>query len=126
MGRVCKLHKSVASRLIVVLDAHASRHNLAEAREVVKKVFVSPAVAESFHKQVALGRTIAQKLLVIRQRSTNFAMHLGELDLVEQLASLDNVREATEGVVKVLEGRSLHDHFAVADLLLEEAVELDK
>lgn len=53
-------------------------------------------------------------------------MHFGELDLVKQLASLDNVREATEGVVEVLEGRSLHDHFAVADLLLEEAVELDE
>lgn len=93
---------------------------------MVKKVFVSPALSKAFHKQIALGRTIAQKLLVVRQRSTNFTVHLRELDLVEQLASLDNVREATEGVVEVLEGRSLHDHFAVADLLLEEAVELDE
>ena len=93
---------------------------------MVKKVFVSPALSKAFHKQIALGRTIAQKLLVVRQRSTNFTVHLGELDLVKQLASLDNVREATEGVVEVLEGRSLHDHFAVADLLLEEAVELDE
>ena len=53
-------------------------------------------------------------------------MHFGEFDLLQKLASLDDVGEATERVVEVLQSGSLHDHFTVANVFFEEFVELDK
>lgn len=52
-------------------------------------------------------------------------MHFREFDLLQKLASLDDVREATERVVEVLQSGSLHDHFTVANVFFEEFVELD-
>lgn len=84
-----------------------------------------PILAKSFHKQVALRRTIPQQLLIIRKRTTDFAVHFGELDLLQEFACLDDVGEATERVVEVLERGSFHDHFTVANVLFQEFVQLD-
>ena len=84
-----------------------------------------PILAKSFHEQVALRRTIPQQLLVIGKRTTNFTMHFGELDLLKEFARLDDVGEATERVVEVLERRSFHYHFTVANVLFQEFVQLD-
>jgi hypothetical protein len=69
------------------------------------QVFVRPTNAETFHKHVALGFTAPEELFVVREGTANLSMELGELDVVEQPTSLDNVGEATEGVIKVLESR---------------------
>jgi hypothetical protein len=69
------------------------------------QVFVGPTNAETFHKHVALWFAAPEELFVVREGTANLSMEFGELDVVEQPTSLDNVGEATEGVIKVLESR---------------------
>lgn len=61
---------------------------------------------EAFHKNVAPGLAASEEFLIIRKSSTNFAMKLWELDLIEKSSSLNDVGEAAKSVVEVLESRS--------------------
>ena len=73
---------------------------------MVAQVFVCPLVAEAFHEEIGLRGAVAQDLLVVGQGATHFSVQFRKLDLVNQLPGLHDVREAAEGVVKVLECRS--------------------
>jgi len=66
-----------------------------------------PMIAETFHENIRFWSTVAKKILIIRQCTTNFAMEFWELDLVHQATCLHDVRESTESIVKVLENRSI-------------------
>ena len=69
------------------------------------KIFVRPVNTETFYKNVAFWFTTPEELFVVWESTTNLTVKLGELDVVEKSTRLNNVREATEGVIKVFEGR---------------------
>ena len=101
----CELDKSIATRLVIVLDADSGAHDRTELLEGFMKIPVRPINAETFHENVALRLTTSEELFVVGESPTDFTMKLRELDVVEQSTSLDYVREAAKGVVEVLESR---------------------
>ena len=101
-----ELDKSIATGLIAVFDADSRAHDWSELLEGLVQVFVRPVNSEAFHKNIALGFTASEELLVIGQSSTNLAMKLRELDLIEKSTSLDDVGKAAKSVVEVLKSRS--------------------
>lgn len=99
---------------------------MAELSELLVQVFVSPVHTESLYKDVGLGLAVPQEVLVVGERAAGLTVQLWELDVVEETSGLDDVGEAAEGVVEVLEGWPLQHDLTVADLLLEELVKFNE
>ena len=70
------------------------------------QVFVRPLFTEALDKDVALSLHTPEQVLVIGERPTCLAVHLGEFDFIEELAGVQDVRETGKRVVKVLHLRS--------------------
>ena len=121
-----ELYEAVAAAGVVVTDGNSGTENRAETLEVIVQVLVRPLCGQVLDEHIGAALAIAQELLVVGEGTASLAVELGELDVLEELARLHDVGEAAEGVVEILETRSLENHFAIANLLLEELVQLDQ
>lgn len=79
----CELYKSIATRLVVVLDADSSTHDGSELLKSLVKVFVGPVNSKAFHENVALGLTASEEFFIVGKCTTNFAVKLRVLYVVE-------------------------------------------
>jgi len=68
---------------------------------------MGPVVSKALDEDVGLWGTVPQKLFVVGESSADFSAEFRELDVCEQLPSLHDVREPTECVVEVLQGRPI-------------------
>lgn len=64
---------------------------------------MSPVCTEALHKNVAVRLSTPVHILIERERTTDLAVELGELDPFGELAGIQVVGKSRVGVVKVLQ-----------------------
>ena len=64
---------------------------------------MSPVCSEALHKNVAVRLSTPVHVFIERERTTDLAVELGELDPLGELAGIQIVSKSRVGVVKVLQ-----------------------
>ena len=71
------------------------------------KVFVGPFVIKTLDEDISFGLDTPQKVLVVGESTASLAVELRELNFIEQLAGVEDVRETCKGIVEVLHLRPI-------------------
>lgn len=95
------------SGLVILFDGDTGADHVAERLERLMKVFVGPFVTKTLDEDISFGLDTPQKVLVVGESTASLAVEFRELDFIEQLAGVEDVRETCKGVVEVLHLRPI-------------------